>query len=171
MVISLIIFFKNLQKKINNMLYYSILKLSNFNKNEFLEKTRKNNFLLDFDLKNLICGLVDEKIYNVIKSLGTTVYRCPNGHLYSIGECGRPMEESKCLDCEALIGGRNHESAEQNIRVNLDDIRRGNNDENYVLNQDEEAYQNTQNNFHQHQMDPEVEEAIRNNPEMNDYYH
>ena len=81
------------------------------------------------------------------------------------------MEESKCPDCGALIGGRNHESAEQNIRVNLDDIRRGNNDENYVLNQDEEAYQNTQNNFHQHQMDPEVEEAIRNNPEMNDYYH
>ena len=164
-------FFKNLQKKINNMLYYSILKLSNFNKNEFLEKTRKNNFLLDFDLKNLICGLVDEKIYNVIKSLGNTVYRCPNGHLYSIGECGRPMEESKCPDCGALIGGRNHESAEQNISVNLDDIRRGNNDENYVLNQDEEAYQNTQNNFHQHQMAPEVEEAIRNNPEMNDYYH
>ena len=63
--------------------------------------------------------------------------------MYSIGECGRTKEESKCPDFGDLIGGRNLVSAEQNISVNLNDIKRGNDNENYILNQDEEAYQNT----------------------------
>ncbi|CAL1546453.1 unnamed protein product [Lymnaea stagnalis] len=35
-------------------------------------------------------------------------YSCPNGHIYAIGECGQAMEESKCPDCKAKIGGTNH---------------------------------------------------------------
>ncbi|XP_067087748.1 E3 ubiquitin-protein ligase rnf213-alpha-like [Osmerus mordax] len=35
-------------------------------------------------------------------------YLCPNGHPCTIGECGQPMERSKCLDCGAVIGGDNH---------------------------------------------------------------
>jgi hypothetical protein len=34
--------------------------------------------------------------------------KCPNGHLYAIGECGGAMETSKCPDCNAVIGGSNH---------------------------------------------------------------
>ena len=37
-----------------------------------------------------------------------------------------------------------------------------------LLNQDENAYENMNIN-QEHQMDPEVEEAIRNNPEMSEY--
>ena len=35
-------------------------------------------------------------------------YECSNGHPYSIGECGRPMQTSKCPQCGAAIGGRDH---------------------------------------------------------------
>ena len=32
-------------------------------------------------------------------------WMCPNGHMYMIGECGKPMEEAKC-HCGATIGGK-----------------------------------------------------------------
>ncbi|KAL7286568.1 hypothetical protein TKK_0019195 [Trichogramma kaykai] len=35
-------------------------------------------------------------------------YKCPNGHIYSIGECGRAVQESKCPDCGSKIGGSNY---------------------------------------------------------------
>nr|CAI9700547.1 unnamed protein product [Rangifer tarandus platyrhynchus] len=35
-------------------------------------------------------------------------YTCPNGHVCAVGECGKPMEQSFCIDCHAQIGGVNH---------------------------------------------------------------
>jgi hypothetical protein len=35
-------------------------------------------------------------------------YECPNGHRYAVGECTLPMQEARCPECKALIGGRNH---------------------------------------------------------------
>ncbi|CAH0482404.1 unnamed protein product [Peronospora belbahrii] len=35
-------------------------------------------------------------------------YRCVNGHSYAIGECGAAMEQSRCPECNALVGGTNH---------------------------------------------------------------
>ncbi|KAM6245288.1 E3 ubiquitin-protein ligase RNF213 [Porphyrio hochstetteri] len=35
-------------------------------------------------------------------------YICPNGHPCTVGECGRPMERSRCLDCGAQVGGEQH---------------------------------------------------------------
>jgi hypothetical protein len=35
-------------------------------------------------------------------------YKCPNGHIYSIGDCGGAMEKSKCNECGAEIGGGSH---------------------------------------------------------------
>eukprot|EP01063_Lacrimia_lanifica_P019635 TRINITY_DN2709_c0_g1_i1.p1 TRINITY_DN2709_c0_g1~~TRINITY_DN2709_c0_g1_i1.p1 ORF type:complete len:3358 (+),score=963.91 TRINITY_DN2709_c0_g1_i1:646-10074(+) len=48
-----------------------------------------------------------------------TWYRCPKGHLYSIGECGGAMEVGKCSHpgCNAAIGGRSHASLPGNTRV------------------------------------------------------
>eukprot|EP00755_Sulcionema_specki_P009898 Sspe_Gene.44944::Locus_22125_Transcript_2_2_Confidence_0.500_Length_15952::g.44944::m.44944 len=48
-----------------------------------------------------------------------TWYKCPNGHLYTIGECGGAMESRKCTHkgCNALIGGQNHVSAAGNRRI------------------------------------------------------
>ncbi|XP_028310203.1 E3 ubiquitin-protein ligase rnf213-alpha [Gouania willdenowi] len=43
------------------------------------------------------------------KALGSlTWYICPNGHPCTIGECGQPMQTSRCVDCGANIGGVGH---------------------------------------------------------------
>ncbi|WEW60086.1 hypothetical protein PRK78_005570 [Emydomyces testavorans] len=36
-------------------------------------------------------------------------YYCANGHPFTIGECGMPMEEAMCPQCGSLVGGRQHE--------------------------------------------------------------
>lgn len=41
-------------------------------------------------------------------------YECPNGHPYAIGECGGAMEKSVCPECNAEIGGLNHNLNSQN---------------------------------------------------------
>ncbi|KGQ06692.1 NFX1-type zinc finger-containing protein 1 [Beauveria bassiana D1-5] len=37
-------------------------------------------------------------------------YNCVNGHPFAIGECGMPMEQARCPECGAPIGGQNHQS-------------------------------------------------------------
>ncbi|XP_041331793.1 E3 ubiquitin-protein ligase RNF213-like, partial [Pyrgilauda ruficollis] len=39
-------------------------------------------------------------------------YECANGHPCTVGECGRPMEKSRCPECHVPIGGRNHKPVE-----------------------------------------------------------
>lgn len=41
-------------------------------------------------------------------------YKCPNGHVYVITECGGAMENRKCPDCSATIGGQSHRLASGN---------------------------------------------------------
>jgi hypothetical protein len=35
-------------------------------------------------------------------------YKCPNGHIYCIADCGRAVVESHCNVCGAVIGGSSH---------------------------------------------------------------
>ncbi|KAJ5422986.1 hypothetical protein N7445_011094 [Penicillium cf. griseofulvum] len=35
-------------------------------------------------------------------------YNCVNGHPFAIGECGMPMQQARCPECGAAIGGQNH---------------------------------------------------------------
>ncbi|EXJ73565.1 uncharacterized protein A1O5_03326 [Cladophialophora psammophila CBS 110553] len=37
-------------------------------------------------------------------------YHCSNGHPFAIGECGMPMEQARCPECGAPIGGSNHQA-------------------------------------------------------------
>eukprot|EP00759_Apiculatamorpha_spiralis_P058134 PhF_6_TR9070/c0_g1_i2/m.14135 len=46
-------------------------------------------------------------------------YKCPNGHLYFIGECGGATETSRCPDCGFQIGGQRHRVVEGNVNVNV----------------------------------------------------
>ncbi|KAF2500633.1 P-loop containing nucleoside triphosphate hydrolase protein [Lophium mytilinum] len=39
-------------------------------------------------------------------------YTCINGHPFTVGECGMPMETARCPTCGETIGGRNHEAVE-----------------------------------------------------------
>ena len=124
-------FFKDLKRKIDNMLYYSIIQLIKYSKNDstkiikdynFIstELIEKNNFNLDIDLKQLYkTNYIDKEVLNLLNSLGTKWYKCPNNHFYTVGECGRPMEESVCPQCKEKIGGRSHIPASGNIEINL----------------------------------------------------
>lgn len=35
-------------------------------------------------------------------------FECRNGHPYYIGECGRAMEKSRCIECNEPVGGSSH---------------------------------------------------------------
>uniref|UniRef100_A0A7N6AWJ7 RZ-type domain-containing protein n=1 Tax=Anabas testudineus TaxID=64144 RepID=A0A7N6AWJ7_ANATE len=41
-------------------------------------------------------------------------YKCPNGHVYLITECGGATQSRKCPDCDATIGGASHRLADGN---------------------------------------------------------
>lgn len=43
-----------------------------------------------------------------VGSFGGHWYTCPNGHVYTIANCGGAMMESKCPDCKAVVGGGSH---------------------------------------------------------------
>ena len=38
-------------------------------------------------------------------------YYCANGHPFTVGECGMPMETATCPQCGATVGGTNHQPA------------------------------------------------------------
>lgn len=44
-------------------------------------------------------------------------FRCANGHLYVIGECGGAMQRGVCPDCRASVGGESHRLDESNTRA------------------------------------------------------
>ncbi|KAI1812209.1 hypothetical protein GGS20DRAFT_41895 [Poronia punctata] len=39
-------------------------------------------------------------------------YTCVNGHPFTIGECGMPMEQARCPECASPVGGRHHAPVE-----------------------------------------------------------
>ena len=53
-------------------------------------------------------------IGSVVGSFGGHWYQCPNGHVYTIGECGGAMETSSCPECELTVGGSHHQLRSDN---------------------------------------------------------
>jgi hypothetical protein len=39
-------------------------------------------------------------------------YYCENGHPFTVGECGMPMQTSRCPQCSFPVGGQNHQAVE-----------------------------------------------------------
>lgn len=62
------------------------------------------------DLEKLLktgMGITEVERMEIVKALDMTQghwFKCPNGHLYAIGECGGAMETAKCNECGAAIG-------------------------------------------------------------------
>lgn len=79
---------------------------------EGLERAVKQMFTdLDTKLPRSGLGITDEEKVMILKAIGLNKghwYKCPNGHVYAIGDCGGAMQQSKCPECDAAIGGTNH---------------------------------------------------------------
>ncbi|KAF2214179.1 hypothetical protein CERZMDRAFT_37353 [Cercospora zeae-maydis SCOH1-5] len=41
-------------------------------------------------------------------SVSSHWYCCVNSHPFTIGECGGAMQQARCPECDAPIGGQNH---------------------------------------------------------------
>jgi len=108
--------FNRLSLKIDSI-YYTVLILEKYDNykdsiyyNYLLSEKLmiKNNYDLENFRKNF--GEIEKKkIIEIINVLsGMKFYICPNRHIYGVGNCGQPMEEAICPECESIIGGRNH---------------------------------------------------------------
>ncbi|KAM6248804.1 NFX1-type zinc finger-containing protein 1 isoform 1-T1 [Porphyrio hochstetteri] len=56
-------------------------------------------------------GISEAERVQVVSAIGCPRghwFKCKNGHIYVIGECGGAMERSKCPECDAVIGGTQH---------------------------------------------------------------
>jgi hypothetical protein len=62
---------------------------------------------MDEDIRKRVLDALLEKGENIWKHKSHW-YECVCGYQFMIGECGRPMEISKCPECGRDIGGRDH---------------------------------------------------------------
>lgn len=56
-------------------------------------------------------GITDKERLEILAALSVQKgawYKCPNGHIYVIGGCGGAMEQGRCNECLATIGGGSH---------------------------------------------------------------
>ncbi|XP_035244459.1 NFX1-type zinc finger-containing protein 1, partial [Anguilla anguilla] len=56
-------------------------------------------------------GVTEKERVMIVSAIGLPRghwYKCPNGHIYAIGECGGATERGKCPECSLTIGGANH---------------------------------------------------------------
>ncbi|THX89161.1 hypothetical protein D6D05_01461 [Aureobasidium pullulans] len=61
--------------------------------------------------------VTNEEMKNVVAAMAREFrgtghwYRCENGHPFTVGECGMPMQTACCPQCGGLIGGQSHQPA------------------------------------------------------------
>ncbi|KAL3847656.1 hypothetical protein ACJMK2_018557 [Sinanodonta woodiana] len=56
-------------------------------------------------------GITEEERLMIMKAMDFQRghwFKCRNGHVYAIGDCGGAAEEGKCPECGSLIGGEGH---------------------------------------------------------------
>jgi len=72
-------------------------------------------------------GISESEKIEIVKAMGFSQghwFKCKNGHIFAIGECGGAMEESKCNECGAQIGGSSHRLlADNSIAQEMDGSR------------------------------------------------
>uniref|UniRef100_A0A8C0YTZ7 Zinc finger NFX1-type containing 1 n=2 Tax=Canis lupus familiaris TaxID=9615 RepID=A0A8C0YTZ7_CANLF len=56
-------------------------------------------------------GISEEERVQIVSAMGFPRghwFKCPNGHIYVISDCGGAMQRGTCPDCKEVIGGINH---------------------------------------------------------------
>ncbi|TNM88642.1 hypothetical protein fugu_004896 [Takifugu bimaculatus] len=91
-----------------------------------LDESRAEDAMKDLDslLPSSGLGITEEErnmIVSTMKMAPGHWYKCPNGHVYVITECGGAMESRQCPDCSATIGGDSHRLASgNNVATEMD---------------------------------------------------
>ena len=72
---------------------------------------KEHEELFQFCRKHSLDRPTLDEIRQIVAVLGTrkgSWYKCPNGHYYTIGECGGAMQTGKCIECGVKVGGSSH---------------------------------------------------------------
>lgn len=80
-------------------------------KTEDYSKVKDKISEIEKDLSKLIPIISEKEKIDIVKAIGLAPghwFKCPNGHIYVIGECGGAMQHSTCPECGLPIGGMNH---------------------------------------------------------------
>jgi hypothetical protein len=92
--------------------------------NQIKQFNESNKKIIDDIFKSLM-KLVKVELSSIEKKMIATAmglqkghwFKCPNGHVYCIGECARAVEESKCPDCKLSIGGTRYKLISDNTQA------------------------------------------------------
>jgi hypothetical protein len=82
-----------------------------------LDRKLKNALENLSEVVNCAFKVTDAERKEIVRAMGFKQghwYKCPNGHIYIITECGGAMEKSLCNDCGAEIGGSGHRLLQSN---------------------------------------------------------
>ena len=63
---------------------------------------------ISLEEQKMVFEVMIKEVGSGVGSFGGHWYECPNGHIYTIGECGGAMQESCCPECGEQIGGSGH---------------------------------------------------------------
>ena len=68
--------------------------------------------------------ITDVERREIVRAMGYNQghwYKCLNGHIYIITECGGAIEKSQCNECKAEIGGGSHRLlASNSVAIEMD---------------------------------------------------
>uniref|UniRef100_A0A8W8IV13 RZ-type domain-containing protein n=1 Tax=Magallana gigas TaxID=29159 RepID=A0A8W8IV13_MAGGI len=99
-------------KKVENMLTKG--KKLNYDEKEYLKNVLT---ALEKKLPASGLGVSEEEKIEIVRAMPESKgrwFKCPNGHIYMIGDCGGAMMESRCPECNATIGGSSHRLRDDN---------------------------------------------------------
>ena len=99
----------NEKKQIEKLLLYTVAKIDSSTKTEIQNVLKVIGS--DPSIQSIGLGIDDVERQQILKAMGMGKghwFKCPNGHIYAIGDCGGAMQESFCIECKAPIGGGRH---------------------------------------------------------------
>ena len=167
-------FFRDLKIKIDNMLYYTILKLNptivNSNINCINEIIKSNFSKEDINLKNLYNNYYTNKALFLLGNLSFSWYKCNKGHIF----CNEDKLNEDKIDIDKICplcqkdGNKNHLNNKINIKNEISNSINSNLEKNSLINQDQNALDNIKINKN-YQIDEDILELMRFHPEFNEY--
>ena len=169
-------FFQDLKIKLDNLLYYTILKLkpeiSNDSK-QVIDGIINSNFTkTNLDIKKLFSNYIRSQAIFILADLGSNWYKCDKGHFY----CSANDEEGKIgPPCCPVCFYNEKKVTKHNKNVDINKVLENNIDNqinrNILLNQDQEVLDDMNNNddFMEPHMDEDIVFLLNQFPELNEY--